>query len=147
MNIKKVQTCRAEPFNSVKSPLWQVGIRHTKNLTVKVRLHVTCAREKQLCVLKFLEILKPLLDVETFSWNLCATALRNLFQQALHRVTWLVSWNFLNFCCETSFTESRTAFYFCNGRNDCSQVTKTRVSPCNTILWNLFATPLHTSFS
>ena len=25
---------------------------------------------------------------------------------------------FLNFCCETSFTKSRTAFYFCNGRND-----------------------------
>ena len=29
-----------------KSPLWQVGIRHTKKLTVKVRLHVTRAREK-----------------------------------------------------------------------------------------------------
>ena len=25
---------------------------------------------------------------------------------------------FLNFCCETSFRKSRTAFYFCNGRND-----------------------------
>ena len=61
---------------------------------------------------------KPLLHVETFSWNLCATALRNMFQQALHRVTWSVSWNFLNFRCETSFTKSRTAFYFCNGRND-----------------------------
>ena len=29
--------------------------------------------------------LKPLLHVETFSWNLCATALRNMFQQELHR--------------------------------------------------------------
>ena len=28
--------------------------------------------------------LKPLLHVETFSWNLCATTLRNKFQQALH---------------------------------------------------------------
>ena len=62
--------------------------------------------------------LKPLLHVETFSWNLCATALRNMFQQALHRVTWSVSWNLLNFRCETSFTKSRTASYFCNGRND-----------------------------
>ena len=34
--------------------------------------------------------LKLLLRVETFSWNMCATALRNKFQQALHRVTWLV---------------------------------------------------------
>ena len=57
---------------------------------------------------------KPPLHVETFSWNLCATALRNKFQQALHRVTWSVSWNFLNFRWETSFTKSRTAFYFCN---------------------------------
>ena len=62
--------------------------------------------------------IKSLLHVETFSWNLCATALRNMFQQALHCVTWSVSWNVLNFCCETSFTKSRTAFYFCNGRND-----------------------------
>ena len=61
--------------------------------------------------------LKPLLHVETFSWNLCATALRNMFQQALH-VTGSVSWNFLNIRCETSFTTSRTAFYFCNGCND-----------------------------
>ena len=62
--------------------------------------------------------IKPLLHVETFSCNLCATALRNMFQLALHRVTLSVSWNFLNSCCETSFTKSRTAFYFCNGRND-----------------------------
>ena len=61
---------------------------------------------------------KPLLHVETFSWNLCATVLRNMFQQALHRETWSVSWNFLNFRCETSFTKSRTASYFCNSRND-----------------------------
>ena len=61
--------------------------------------------------------LKPLLHVETLSWNLCATALWNMFQQALHCVTWSVSWNFLNFCCETSFTKSRTAFYFCNDRS------------------------------
>ena len=45
--LKNVQTFRAEPFISVKkSPLWQVGIRHTKKLTVKVHLHVTCACEK-----------------------------------------------------------------------------------------------------
>ena len=61
-------------------------------------------------------LLKPPLHVETFSWNLCATALWNKFQQALHRVTW--SWNFLNFRCETSFTKSRTAFYFCNGSQE-----------------------------
>ena len=30
---------------------------------------------------------KPALHVETFGWNLCATALRNKFQQALHRLT------------------------------------------------------------
>ena len=47
-----------------------------------------CCRRRRGC-------LKPLLHVETFSWNLCATALRNMFQQALHRVTWSVSWNFL----------------------------------------------------
>ena len=39
--------------------------------------------------------LKPPLHVETFSWNLCATAMRMKFQQALHRVTWSVSWNFI----------------------------------------------------
>ena len=49
--------------------------------------------------------LKLLLYVETLSWNLCATALRNMFQQALYCVTWLVSWNFLNMHCETSFTK------------------------------------------
>ena len=63
-------------------------------------------------------LLKPLLHVETFSWKLCATEMRKMFQQSLHRVTWLVSWIFFNFCCETSFTKSRTAFYFCNSRND-----------------------------
>ena len=31
--------------------------------------------------------LKPQLHVETFSRNLCAAALRNMFQQALHRVS------------------------------------------------------------
>ena len=31
-------------------------------------------------------LVKPPLHVETFSGNLCATALRNKFQQALHRV-------------------------------------------------------------
>ena len=39
--------------------------------------------------------LKPPLHVETFSWNLCAKALRNKFQQALHRVTWSVSLTFV----------------------------------------------------
>ena len=38
-------------------------------------------------------------------------------QQALHSVTWSVSWNF-EFRCETGFTKNRTAFYFCNGPND-----------------------------
>ena len=44
--VKTVQTFRAEPFISVKKPIVEVGIRHTRKLTVKVRLHVTCAREK-----------------------------------------------------------------------------------------------------
>ena len=34
------------PSSVQKIPLWQVGIRHTKNLTVNVRLHVTRARVK-----------------------------------------------------------------------------------------------------
>lgn len=51
--------------------------------------------------------LKLLLYVETLSWNLCATALRNMFQQALYCVIF-----------ETSFTKSRTTSFFCNGRND-----------------------------
>ena len=80
--------------------------------------------------------LKLLLYVETLSWNLCATALRNMFQQALYCVIF-----------ETSFTESRTTFFFCNSRNDCSGDKKRRVTPCNTTLWNLFPVPLHTSFS
>ena len=81
---------------------------------------------------------KPLLHFETFRWNLCATA--------LHRVTWSVSWNFFNFVARqvspkveplsTSATVATIA-----------PVTKTTVSTCNTTLWNLFAVPLHTSFS
>ena len=51
--------------------------------------------------------LKLLLYVETLSWNLCATALRNMFQQALYCVIF-----------KTSFTKSRTTFFFCNSRND-----------------------------
>ena len=35
-----------------------------------------------------------LIHVETFSETLCATALRNKFQQALRRETWSVSSNF-----------------------------------------------------
>ena len=42
-----------------------------------------------------ISLMKPLLHVETFRWNLCTTALRNKFQQAFHCVTWSVSWNFL----------------------------------------------------
>ena len=37
----------------------------------------------------FVDLFKPLLHVETFCWNLCATTLRNKFQQALHRVNLL----------------------------------------------------------
>ena len=47
-----------------------------------------------------------------------------MFQQALHRVTWSVSWNFLNFRCETSFMKSRTAFYFCNGSQRLAKLRK-----------------------
>ena len=46
--------------------------------------------------------------------NLCATVLQNKFQQAWHHVTWFRE-TFSNFHCETSFTKSRTTFYFCNG--------------------------------
>ena len=43
--------------------------------------------------MSFTSFATPPLHVETFSWNLCATALWIKFQQALHRVTWSVSWN------------------------------------------------------
>ena len=47
MNIKKCTNVSGRALHLCKkSPLWQVGIRHTKNLTVNVRLHVTCARVK-----------------------------------------------------------------------------------------------------
>ena len=42
-------------------------------------IRCTCAPHTRL-------FLKPLLHVETFRWNLCATALRNKFQKALQRV-------------------------------------------------------------
>ena len=50
-----------------------------------------------------------------------------MFQQALHRVTWSVWWNVFDFRWETTFTKRRSAFYFCNSRND-------RISDKNEIL-------------
>ena len=47
LNIKKCTNVSGRALHQCKkSPLWKVGIRHTKKLTVKVRLHVTCMREK-----------------------------------------------------------------------------------------------------
>ena len=47
MNIKKCTNVSGRAlYLCKKSPLWHVGMRHTKNLTVNVRLHVTCARVK-----------------------------------------------------------------------------------------------------
>ena len=78
---------------------------------------------------------KPLLHFETFSWNLCATA--------LHRVTWSVSWNFFNFVARQVSPKVEPLSTIAT----IARVTKTRISTCNTTLWNLFAVPLHTSFS
>ena len=88
-------------------------------------------------------LLKPLSHAETFCWDLCATVLRNMSQQALHRVTWSVSWNFFNF----RFTKSITALSTFATVATIAVVTKTRVSPSNTTMWNLFAESLHTCFS
>ena len=71
--------------------------------------------------------------VETFSWNLCVTALRNMFQQALHRVTWSVSfWTFVarqvSPKVEPLFTSATVATI--------AVVTKTRISTCNSGLRN-----------
>ena len=38
---------------------------------------------------------KLLLHIETFCWNLCATALQVMFQKALHPVTWSVFLNII----------------------------------------------------
>ena len=58
---------------------------------MKKFLHSDWLRAVQFLLKTVQKRVKPLLHVETFSRNLCATALRNMFQQALHRVTWLVS--------------------------------------------------------
>ena len=89
---------------------------------------------------------KPLLQVETFSWNLCATALRTSSQSGVTR------WNsrFCHHCGRCNRCRSRNRFYFSwnLSRNGCSKsFTKPTLLHGATPAETCFATPLHTSFS
>ena len=71
-------------------------------------------------------------------WNLCATALLNKFQQVLHQVIWLVSWNVFELPLREKYSYATLPKPITNRKNNkFRQVSTFYVPRCNAC-WNLF---------